>query len=160
MPNRIEFGRDVVSADTVGVGSLSSAGVASLVPKGLWRPFYIEEEMTVSTSGATTDSTAYLLPANSLILCAMAYVTTTIAAATNWALGDSSTADRFVTANTDLTAGTTKYSANQWDHSKAAGYTPWQAAAAKIRITTTGSTPTAGKIKVVVMGFEFTAPAS
>ncbi len=159
MPNRIEIGKDLVSADTIGLGTITS-GVAALVAKGLGQPFYAEEELTISTSGATTDSTQKLLPANSLILCAMAYVTTTLVACTNWALGDSSTADRFVTATTDLTAATTKYSANQWDHSKAAGYTPWQAAAASIRVTTTGSTPTAGKIKIVVIGFQFTAPAS
>lgn len=160
MPNRIEIGKDLVSASSVGVGTLTSAGVASLVSNGLCQPFYAEEELTISTSGATTDSTQSLLPANSLILCAMAYVTTTLTLCTNWALGDSSTADRFVTATTALTAGTTKYSANQWDHSKAAGYTPWQAAAASIRVTTTGTTPGAGKIKVVVIGLQFTAPTS
>ena len=50
-------------------------------------------------------------------------------------------------------------SVNQWDQSKAAGYTPYQAAAAKIRITTTG-TPGAGKIRVSVIALTFNAATS
>lgn len=120
---------------------------------------YAEEEVTLSTSGATTDSTANLLPAKSLILGVVARVTTTVTTATDWKLGDASTDDRFTAANSTMTAGTTDVSVTLWDHSKAAGYTPWQVAAAKVRITTTG-TPGAGKIRVGVYALTLTAPTS
>lgn len=118
-----------------------------------------EEEITLSTGGGTTDSTANLLPANSLILQVAARVTTTITTATDWKLGDASTADRFTDANSTLIAGTTDFGVNHWNQAKAAGYTPYQAAAAKLRITTTG-TPGAGKIRVTVWSIAFVAPTS
>jgi len=138
-----------------GTTLLASAKGATMVP------FYTEEEITLSTTGTTSDSTANLLPANSLIVAVMGRVTTTItAAATGWSLGTAATADRFTANNTNLTAGTTDVSVTQWDQSKAAGYTPWQAAAAKIRITSAGGNAGAGKVRVCVMGFTFTAPTS
>lgn len=138
-----------------GTTMLASAKGATMVP------FYAEEEVTLATGATTTDTTGNLLPANSLIMAVTARVTTTItAAATGWKLGDGTTADRFTANNTTLTAGTTDVSLTQWDQSKAAGYTPWQAAAAKIRITCAGGNPGAGKIRVCVMGFTFTAPTS
>lgn len=118
-----------------------------------------EEEITLSTGGGTTDSTANLLPANSLILQVAARVTTTITTATDWKLGDASTADRFTDANSTLLSGTTDFGVNHWNHAKAAGYTPYQVAAAKLRITTTG-TPGAGKIRVTVWSIAFVAPTA
>jgi hypothetical protein len=115
----------------------------------------ITEEITLSTSGATTDSTANLLPANSIILGVSARVTTTITTATDWAVGDGSTAARFTAANSTLTAGTTSVGLAHW----AGTVAMVQAAAAKLRITTTG-TPGAGKIRVSVNYIVFTPPTA
>lgn len=113
----------------------------------------LEEEITLATTGLTTDSTANLLPANSLILGLYAKVTTLITTTTSWAVGDAATADRFTDANSTLLAGTASGSANIFNQAKAAGYTPYQAAAAKVRITGAGSNPGAGKIRVTVFAF-------
>lgn len=111
----------------------------------------LEEEVTLGTGALTTDTTANLLPANSLILGIIGEVTTTITTSADWKLGDASTADRFTAANSTLTAGTISYpSGAHWDHSKAAGYTPYQASAAKVRITMGTSNPGAGKVRVTV----------
>lgn len=127
---------------------------------GYWERGYLSEDITLSTGGATTDSTANLLPANAIIEAVTARVTTTITTATDWALGDATTAARFLTAVATLTAGTTAVGLN---HQKggvatdAAG--PTQTAAAKVRITTTG-TPGAGKVRVSVFYRTFIAPTS
>lgn len=113
----------------------------------------LEEEVTLSTSGLTTDSTANLLPAASLILGLYAKVTTTITTTTSWAVGDASTADRFTDANSTLIAGTASGSANIFNQAKAVAYSPYQAAAAKVRITGAGSNPGAGKIRLTVFAF-------
>lgn len=120
----------------------------------------ISESITLSTGGATTDSSANLLPANSLILAVVARVTTTITTATDWKLGDANVAGRFTAANSTLTAGTTDISSVQWKaDTTAANAGPIQVAAAKLRITTTG-TPGAGAIRVTVFYVPFTAPTS
>lgn len=115
----------------------------------------ITEEITLSTSGATTDSTANLLPANSIILGVSARVTTTITTATDWSVGDGSTAARFAAANSTLVAGTTSVGLAHW----AGTVAMVQAAAAKLRITCTG-TAGAGKIRVSVNYITFTAPTA
>jgi hypothetical protein len=120
----------------------------------------ISELITLSTSATTTNSTANLLPANSIIKAVCAYVQTAITGATDWSLGDATVASRFASANATLTAGTPTVGLN---HHKGSVTTdsagPTQAAAAKLRITTTG-TATAGKIRVTVFYEEFTAPGS
>lgn len=116
---------------------------------------FSEEEVTLSTSGTTSDSVGNLLPANSLILAVVGYVTTTITTATDWALGISGAGTRFASANATMTAGATSIGINQWSGTVAIA----QAAAAKVRITTTG-TPGAGKIRVGVFYLQFTAPTS
>ena len=150
-----------VSGTTLALtGGITTASVLAASAKGAGMTLTVnEEEVTLSTGGATTDSTTNLLPALSLILYVGARVTTTITTATDWKLGDASTADRFTAANSTMTAGTTDNSKFQWDPSKAAGYAPWQAAAAKIRIATTG-TPGAGKIRLSVIALTFNAPTS
>lgn len=108
------------------------------------------ELITLSTSGTTTDSATNLLPAGAILLAVTARVTTTITTATDWKLGDSTTAGRFCGAQTGLTAGTTVVGLSHQQGSiatDAAG--PVQSAAAKLRITTTG-TPGAGAIRVTV----------
>ena len=118
------------------------------------------ELMTLSTVGATTDSSANLLPANALILGVAARVTTTITTATDWALGDGTTAARFAAANATLTAGTTEVGLAHWLGSVSTGATgPTQASAAKLRITTSG-TPGAGAIRVTVYYLKFVAPTA
>lgn len=125
----------------------------------------ISEEITLSTSGLTTDSSTNLLPANSVILGGVAYVTTAITGNTiTYALGDSSTADRFTDAvgTTALAAGQTNVFANIYNPAKAAGYSPYQAAAAKLRVTATSGAgnPLTGKIRVTVFYRTFTPPTS
>lgn len=120
----------------------------------------ITELITLNTGGTTTDSAANLLPANSIIDTVVARVTTTITTATNWELGDATTPARFSSPNGTLTAGTTQVGLNHMKGSvaiDAAG--PVQIAAAKLRITTTG-TPGAGVIRVTVFYRLMTPPTS
>lgn len=120
----------------------------------------VSEEITLSTSGATTDSTANLLPANSIILAVVARVTTTITTATDWKLGDATTAARFTAANSTLTAGTTDYGFAHMQGGVSTDATgPVQVAAAKLRVTTTG-TPGAGAVRVTVFYLVSVAPTS
>lgn len=153
-----------VSATTIaGSGALTVTGAALNQATANGANLAItsaSEEITLSTSGTTTDSTANLLPAGSIILGVVARVTTTITTATDWSLGDGTTAARFAAANSTLTAGTTSIGLAHWSgaiSTLAAG--PSQAAAAKLRITTTG-TPGAGKIRVTVFALTHTAPTS
>lgn len=121
---------------------------------------HVQEAITLSTSGTTTDSAADLLPAGAIILSVTCRVNTTITTATAWAVGDATTSQRFVSNNSTMTAGTTAIGLNQMQGSvttDAAG--PVQAAAAKLRITTTG-TPGAGVIRCSVFYVQFTAPVA
>jgi hypothetical protein len=119
------------------------------------------EEITLSTSGLTTNSVANLLPANSTILGVTARITTTITTATDWALGDSVQAARFTTANATKTAGTTSVGMNHLNPTVAtADLGPVQVSAAPLRVTCTGSNPGAGKIRVTVFYRSFVAAAS
>lgn len=117
------------------------------------------EEITLATGGLTTDSSANLLPATSIIEAVTAYVTTTITTTTNWALGDSGLGTRFSSASTGLAAGSTVVGLNHRDTS-AATPGPVQTAAAKLRITCTGSNPGAGKIRAFVFYKTYRAPAA
>jgi hypothetical protein len=122
-----------------------------------WKHGYATELLTLSTGGTTTDTTANLLPANAIIEAVEVRVTTTITTATNWSVGDPTTAARFCAANSTLTAGTTSSCTLQADQTGASG--PRQTAAAKVRITTTG-TPGAGAIRITVFYRIFTPPTS
>lgn len=115
------------------------------------------ELLTLSTSGTTTDTSANLLPANSIIEAVVARVTTTITTATNWKLGDPTTAGRFTAADAVMTANETQVGLVHIDQVGAAG--PRQTAAAKVRVTTTG-TPGAGAIRITVFYRQFVAPTS
>lgn len=119
-----------------------------------------EETVTLSTSGTTTDSSANLLPANSLILGVTARVSTTITTATDWKIGDTTTSARFLSAVATMTAGTTAVGMNHLKGGVSTDATgPTQTSAAVVRITTTG-TPGAGAIRVVVWVLEFVAPTA
>ncbi len=115
--------------------------------------YFAEEEITLSTSGTTTDSAANLLPATSRILAVGYVVTQTITTAANFQVGVSGTANRFVTTTTGITAGSSGVGLNHIGSAEA------QAPAAKIRITT-NATPGAGKIRVQVHALVFTPPSA
>jgi hypothetical protein len=137
---------------------LAAGGEVHVSPNGAqWILGQASELVTLSTTGTTTDTAASLLPANSILEAVVARVTTTIAGATNWRLGDATTAGRFSAASTSLTAGSTAVGTVQADQTGAAG--PRQTTAAKLRITTTG-TPTAGALRVTVFYRQFVAPTS
>lgn len=127
---------------------------------GYWEHYSATELLTLSIAGTTTDTTANLLPANSIIHAVCCRITTTITTATNWSVGDPTTAARFSAANATLTSGTTSVGL---DHMSGAVTTlaagPSQAAAAKVRITTTG-TPGAGIIRIQVFASRFVPPTS
>lgn len=112
----------------------------------------IEEDITLATGGTTTDSTANLLPANSVILAVCGEVLTTITAnATGWSLCDATTAARFLANTTDLAAGTFKVGFLQWaGTADTVAKGPTQPSADKVRITAAGGNPGAGKIRVTV----------
>jgi hypothetical protein len=117
----------------------------------------VSENLTLSTSGATTDTAADLLPANSYIECVTGRITTTIATATNWKMGDATTSGRFTAANSTLTAGTIDVGLVHCDVTGAGG--PRQTAAAKVRVTTTG-TPSAGAIRITSYYRTYVGPTS
>lgn len=121
----------------------------------------ISENITLSTSGATTDSSANLLPANATINAVGCRVSTTVTTATDWSVGDSTTAARFGAANATMTVGATSNSTGTaWTTGIASATTGIkQAAAAKLRITTTG-TPGAGAIRCTVFYSQPTPPTS
>lgn len=126
--------------------------------------FQNTENLTLSTSGATTDTVGNLLPANSIIMAVSGTVTTTITTATDWKLGDSVTAGRFSAADTTLTAGESVPKSGfppvQIGTGVASATTGvYQASAAKVRVTCTG-TPGAGAIRITVWGFTITDATS
>ena len=129
---------------------------------GQWLECSISELLTLSTVGLTTDTTANLLPAGAIIDAVTARVTTAITTTTNWAVGDPTSSARFCSANATKTQGTTSVCTNQWDGSLATtlALSPPQAAAAKVRITCTGSNPGAGAIRLTSYYRRFVAPTA
>lgn len=126
-----------------------------------WQLTSASEEITLDTGAAFTDSTANILPANSIILGVVAYVTQTITNSTGWKLGDPTTTDRFTANNTNLVAGTTDVGMAHLQGSvatDAAG--PVQTSAAKVRITMAGGNPGAGKVRVTTFYAVLTPPLS
>jgi hypothetical protein len=145
------------AADVVSVGSDAGVKLASTANGATWLHGSISELITLSTSGTTTDSVANLLPANAIIEAVCCRVNTLIATATDYKLGDATTAGRFTAASSSLTVGQTLVGTVHADQTGAAG--PRQTAAAKLRITTTG-TPSAGAVRVTVFYRQFVAPTS
>lgn len=115
------------------------------------------ELLTLSTGGATTDTAGNLLPANSVIEAVVARVTTTITTATNWKLGDGTQGARFSAINSTMTSGTTQVGTAHVDQTGNLG--PIQTAAAKVRVTTTG-TPGAGIVRITVFYRQYVPPTS
>lgn len=115
------------------------------------------EAITLSTIGTTTDSTANLLPANSVIRGITVFVDESITVASAFSVGDATIAARFLATGTGLVFGSTAVGLACVDQTGTSG--PKQTAAAKVRITTTG-TPTAGIVRVTVFYETFRAPLS
>lgn len=152
---------DLQSGATGGVSRFSvdnSGQVTESTANGAqWVIGQASELLTLSTVGTTTDTVANLLPANAIIESVVARVTTTITTATNWELGDATTPGRFSAPNSTLVAGTTQVGLVHVDQTGAAG--PRQTAAAKVRVTVTG-TPAGGVIRITVFYRQFVAPTS
>jgi hypothetical protein len=128
-----------------------------------WVAGYSTELLTLSTSGLTTQTTGSLLPANSIIDAVVTRITTTITTTTNYAVGDATTNNRFSSASSTLTSGSTEVGLNQINCSLTtctATNGALQAAASKVQITCTGSNPGAGVIRITVFYRTFTAPTS
>lgn len=118
---------------------------------------YRSELLPLSTGGTTTDTSGFILPANSIIESVTGYVQTTITTATDWKLGDSTVAGRFTTANSTMTVGATSVGLVHVDQTGTSG--PKQTSASKVRVTTTG-TPGAGAIRIVVFYRTYAASSS
>lgn len=108
----------------------------------------VTEHLT-SLSGATV-STSAQFPAECIILGASVRVTTTVTGATNFDVGDGSTANRFGN-NVALTAGTTDVG------SVNAAY---NGSAAPVVLTAGGSNFTGGDVRVMLAYIELTPPTS
>lgn len=118
----------------------------------------VTEEVTLSTGGATTDTTANVLPANSVILAVYARVTETFGTAASYTLGDATTAARFLASTSDVTAGDTAVGLAHREGGVSTDATgPTQASAAALRITA-NATPSAGKLLITVVYEKHTAP--
>lgn len=117
----------------------------------------ITEEITLSTSGATTNSATNMLPDNAIIEAVTWRVTQAITTAANFSIGDPTTAARFVSGSTGITLGSTGVGLAHVDQTGAAG--PKQTTGNNIRITC-NATPGAGKIRVTSYYRTFRVPQS
>lgn len=150
----------VILAATSASLTESVNAIRSTTNGALWTRGTLSEAITLDTGAAFTDSTANLLPANSIIEAVVARVTTTITTSANWKLGDATTTDRFTAANSTLTAGTTDVGLRHQQGSISTDATgPVQTAAAKLRITLNAA-PGAGAVRVTVFYRQFTPPTS
>ena len=109
---------------------------------------------TLNVGGTTTDTGLQCLPAGSVIDAVVYRITTTITTAANFTIGDASTAARFCTTQSTLTAGTTGVCLAQTGTSGAA-----QSTNATVRVTTNAN-PGAGAIRLIVYYHTWTAPTS
>lgn len=124
----------------------------------------LSELVTLSTAGATTDTTIQI-PANSLVLGVTVRVTTGITGIDSTALeiGDATTANRFGSIAA-FTAGTTGVGLNHLQggiSTDAAG--PIVTSATAVRLTLSGgtdNTPSAGAVRVTIHYISLTAPTS
>jgi archaellum component FlaF (FlaF/FlaG flagellin family) len=131
----------------------------STVNGSSWQPYVDSELITLSLAALTTDSTANLLHANSLIDAVVCKQTTPITNSTNWGISDPTTANRFAAAVAIATS--TLYGFDQWlptGASRAASAI--QDSAAKLRITVTVANATAGVVRCSVYGRTLVAPTS
>jgi hypothetical protein len=116
----------------------------------------------LATGATTTTLCTSCIPAGFLMLSAVARVTTTITSAcTGWELGDGTTAARFTTNNTNLTAGTVSFADLQTTSGVASTSTGMLAAASKSLVSTcAGGNPGAGALHVRISGYMLATPNS
>lgn len=118
--------------------------------------------LAAPTSGTTTDSATNVLPANAWITYVGGVITTAITGGTcsSWALGDATTAARFVAADSTLTA-------NEKQANTGTGFTTGiasattgmvQGSAAKLRLTCGTGSAGAGNVSAHVEGYVWAAP--
>lgn len=136
----------------------TTLGICGTPNGAMWQQGVASELLTLNTGGLTTDTSANLLPANSIIEAVVCRITTALTVTTNWAVGDATISNRFSSANSTLTLGTTSIGLNHVDQMGTSG--PKQISAAKVRITCTGSNPGAGAIRITVFYRTFTPPTS
>jgi hypothetical protein len=126
-------------------------------------PFVSEVNVTLATGATTTAvGTSTFIPANSIIMGVTGRVTTTITSScTGWEIGDATTAARFTTNNTTLTAGTKSTDTGAFLTTGIASATTgmYQATAEALQITCAGGNPGAGAIRVTAFGFAATPAA-
>jgi hypothetical protein len=122
-----------------------------------WEHGSVSELLTIAAA-ATTDTSADLLPADSIIEAVVVRVTTVIPTAATFTVGDATTAARFATGVT-VAATTTAVGLTHSDQTGAGG--PKQVSAAKVRITP-NLTPGAatGVVRITVFYRRFVAPTS
>lgn len=145
----VDTSQNIVAAAGVGMPGSGATHSETLTVQSA------SELLTLDTSGLTTDTSANLLPANSIILAVDTYVQTEITGLTStYAVGDASSSARFSSPSAVLTAGASEVGINQFNAGNAS-----QGSAAKVRITTVGI-PTAGKIRITVHYMQFGAPTS
>jgi hypothetical protein len=120
----------------------------------------VSQDVTLNTGATTTvTGTPSMLPANSIILAVNGTVTVAITGScTGWEFGDGTTAARFTSNNTTLTAGSSSIGINQWNQITTASAQPGQPAAGNITVTCAGGNPTAGKIRITTFYLTSTAP--
>jgi hypothetical protein len=120
----------------------------------------VSQDVVLNLGGTTTvTGNPSMLPPASIILAVNGTVTTTITGAcTGWEFGDGTTATRFTSNNTTLTAGTSSIGINQWNQITTASAQAGQPAAGNITITCAGGNPTAGKIRITTFYLTSTAP--
>lgn len=124
----------------------------------------VSENLTLSTSGATTDSSIQI-PANSFIFGVSALITTTISGAdsTTVSIGDATTTARFGTMAA-LTAGTSVMGITQISGaSTTLANGPSTSSALAIRVTLSGggdNTPSAGAIRLTAHYLNMTVATS
>jgi len=106
-----------------------------------------------------TESTANLLPADAIIEAVTARVLTSLVDATEWAVGDGTTATRFTYFNSTVAAGTTVVGLNHVipDLGSPVVGGAQQTVAGKV-VVTTATTPSAGIVRVSVYFSRFVAP--
>ena len=136
------------------LAGLTSSNGASFIP------YQLSEQITLATGAATTDSTANLLLANSIIDAVTCRVTTTITTSVTWQISDPTTAGRFSATSASMTAGSTIVGlAHMFGVVTTTAAGPTQAADAKLRLTMNVN-PGAGVVRCTVFGRTVVAPTS
>lgn len=148
----------IVSYDAIPNCSTSLVGL-STVNGASFVPYVDSEQITLNTGGLTTDSSANLLHANSMIDAVVCRQTTAITTSTNWGISDPTTANRFAAAVSIATTTLVGFDQNLPTAASRAA-SAIQDSAAKLRITVTASNPGAGVVRCTVFGRTATVPAS